>query len=67
MNFIDRISYHKSLSQVSIHLRRSINRAGRIAWDDGKKVLYLTYNKATKQLFGRIADSLKWQEFKKAA
>jgi len=24
MNFIDRISYHKSLSQVSIHLRRSI-------------------------------------------
>jgi len=30
-------------------------------------LLYLTYNKATKQLFGRIADSLKWQEFKKAA
>ena len=44
-----------------------LNRAGIIAWDDGKKVLYLTYNKATKQLFGRIADSLKWQEFKKAA
>lgn len=44
-----------------------LNRAGRVAWDDGKKVLYLTYNKATKQLFNRIADSLKWQEFKKAA
>jgi len=44
-----------------------LNRAGRIAWDDGKKVLYLTYNKATKQLFDRIAYSSKWQEFKKAA
>ena len=44
-----------------------INRVGRIAWDDGKKVLCLTYNKATKQLFNRIADSLKQTEFKKAA
>ena len=44
-----------------------LNRAGRIAWDDGKKVLYLTYNKATKQLFNRIADSLTQQEFEKAA
>jgi hypothetical protein len=44
-----------------------LNRAGRIAWEDGKKVLYLSYNKATKQLFDRIADSLKLQEFKKAA
>jgi hypothetical protein len=44
-----------------------LNRAGRIAWDDGKKVLFLTYNKATRQLYNRIADSLKWQDYKKAA
>ena len=44
-----------------------LNRAGRIAWEDGKKVLYLSNNKGTEQLFDRIADSLKLQEFKKAA
>lgn len=44
-----------------------LNRAGRIAWDCGKKVLNLTYNKATKQLYDRIVSSLKHQEFKKAA
>jgi hypothetical protein len=44
-----------------------LNRAGRIARDDGKKVLFLTYNKATRQLYNRIADSLKWEDYKKAA
>jgi hypothetical protein len=44
-----------------------LNRAGRIAWDDGKKVLYLTYNKATKQLFNRISQSLNQKHFQKAA
>lgn len=44
-----------------------LNRAGRIAWDYGKRVLNLTYNKATKQLYDRIVSSLKHQEFKKAA
>ena len=43
-----------------------LNRAERVAWDNGKKVLYLTYNKATKQLFNRTAGSLNWQEFNKA-
>ena len=44
-----------------------LNRAGRIAWDDGRIVLYLTYNKATKQLYNQIADSLKCEDYKKAA
>jgi hypothetical protein len=44
-----------------------LNRAGRIARDDGKTVLFLTYNKATRQLYNRIADSLKWEDYKKAA
>jgi len=44
-----------------------LNRAGRIAWDHGKKVLNLTYNKATKQLYNRIVSALKNQKFKKAA
>jgi len=44
-----------------------LNRAGRIGWERGKKVLDLTYNKATKQLYDRIVRSLENQKFDKAA
>ena len=44
-----------------------LNRAGRIGWERGKKVLDLTYNKATKQLYDRIVSSLENQKFDKAA
>lgn len=44
-----------------------LNRAGRIALENGKKVLYLTTNKATNDIFDHIEASLKEQKFKKAA
>jgi len=44
-----------------------LNRAGRIALEKGKKVLYLTSNRATKEIFKQIQTSLNEQEFKKAA
>lgn len=44
-----------------------LNRAGRIALEKGKKVLYLTSNRATKEIFDQIEASLNEQEFKKAA
>ena len=44
-----------------------LNRAGRIAWDDGKKVLEVTQNPPTKSLFEKILQSLKQVELKKAA
>lgn len=44
-----------------------LNRAGRIAWHKGKKVLEMTQNSATESLYNKISDSLKHIEFKKAA
>jgi hypothetical protein len=44
-----------------------LNRAGRISWDQGTKVLYLTFNKATKQLYDRIGNVLNNLNLKKAA
>jgi hypothetical protein len=44
-----------------------LNRAGRIGWDRGTKVLYLTFNKATKQLYDRIGNALNNSNLKKAA
>ena len=44
-----------------------LNRAGRIGWEQGTKVLYLTFNKATKQLYDRIGNALNNQTLKKAA
>jgi len=44
-----------------------LNRAGRIAWDRGKKVLKMTYNKATKELYNRISQSFEYQHLKLAA
>jgi hypothetical protein len=44
-----------------------LNRAGRIAWDDGIKVLYLTFNKATKKLYDRIANYLNIEKLEEAA
>jgi hypothetical protein len=44
-----------------------LNRAGRIGWDQGTKVLYLTFNKATKQLYDRIGNALNNPNLKKAA
>ncbi len=44
-----------------------VNRAGRIGWEQGKKVLDLTYNQATKKLYDRIVASLENQNFRKAA
>jgi hypothetical protein len=41
-----------------------VNRAGRIAWEEGKKVLKMTYNKATKELYERIYNSLNQEKFK---
>jgi len=35
-----------------------LNRAGRIGWGQGSKVLYLTFNEATKQLYDRIDNTL---------
>jgi hypothetical protein len=44
-----------------------LNRAGRIGWEQGTKVLYLTFNKATKQLYDRIGNALNNPTIKKAA
>ena len=44
-----------------------LNRAGRIGWEQGTKVLYLTFNKATKHLYDRISNALNDQALKKAA
>jgi hypothetical protein len=44
-----------------------LNRAGRIGWEQGKKVLDLTYNQATKKLYDRIVSCLEKQNFRKAA
>ena len=44
-----------------------LNRAGRRGHKDGKKVLFLTFNEATKQLYDRITSYLNTTEFKKAA
>lgn len=44
-----------------------LNRAGRIGWDQGTKILYLTFNKATKQLYDRIGNALTNPILKKAA
>ena len=44
-----------------------LNRAGRIGWEQGSKVLYLTLNNATKQLYDRITNTLNNQMLKKVA
>jgi hypothetical protein len=44
-----------------------INRAGRIAWDNGAKVLQMTQNLKTKELYERIYSSLSEIHFRKAA
>ena len=44
-----------------------LNKAGRIAWEDGKKVLKMTYNKASKKLYDQIHDSLQHKNYKLAA
>jgi len=44
-----------------------INRAGRISWEKGVKVLQMTKNKKTKELYERISNSLSEKEFKNAA
>ena len=44
-----------------------LNRAGRIGWEQGTKVLYLTFNQATKQLYDRIGNALNSSTIKKAA
>jgi len=44
-----------------------LNRAGRIAWRKGKKVIELTKNKKTELLYSKIAATLNDFEFKKAA
>jgi hypothetical protein len=44
-----------------------LNRAGRIAWDQGKKALEMTKNAATKGLYDKIAGSLDKIKFKKVA
>jgi hypothetical protein len=44
-----------------------LNRAGRIGWEQGTKVLYLTFNNATKHLYDRISNALNDQTLKKVA
>jgi len=44
-----------------------LNRAGRIAWKDGKKILEMTDNFETKRLYDRIGESLERLEIKKVA
>jgi hypothetical protein len=44
-----------------------INRAGRISWEKGVKVLQMTKSKKTKELYEKISDSLSEIKFKKAA
>jgi hypothetical protein len=44
-----------------------LNRGGRIGWDQGKKVLEMTQNAATKGLYDKIVTSLNEIKFKKTA
>ena len=44
-----------------------INRAGHIAWNNGSKVLQMTKNLKTKELYEKISNSLSDIQFKKAA
>ena len=44
-----------------------LNKAGRIAWEDGKKVLKMTYNKASQKLYEQINNSLQQKNLKLAA
>jgi hypothetical protein len=44
-----------------------INRAGRISWEKGVKVLQMTKNERTKELYQKISRSLSEIEIKKAA
>jgi len=44
-----------------------LNRAGRIVWDQGKRVLEMTENAATKALYQKIVSSLNETKIKKAA
>ena len=44
-----------------------LNRAGRIAWNKGKKVLEMTQNKNTQSLYEKISSSLNEIKFQKAA
>ncbi len=44
-----------------------LNRAGRIAWDKGKKVLQMTKNVETKNIYEKIVMALEKAELKKAA
>jgi hypothetical protein len=44
-----------------------INRAGRISWEKGVKVLQMTKNKKTEQLYEKISDALSDIKFRKAA
>jgi hypothetical protein len=44
-----------------------INRAGRINWVNGVKVLQMTKNKSTEELYEKISESLSQIEFRKAA
>jgi len=44
-----------------------INRAGRIGWEKGKKVLQMTDNPETRDLYQRISASLETCRFQKAA
>jgi hypothetical protein len=44
-----------------------LNRAGRIAWRNGTKVIELTKNNETELLYRKISTALKQIEFKKAA
>ena len=44
-----------------------LNRAGKIAWDKGRKVLQMTQNSETKKLYEGVSKSLEKMELKKAA
>jgi len=44
-----------------------LNRAGRVAWDKGVKVLQMSKNQKTKELYEKILDALSMNELKKAA
>jgi hypothetical protein len=44
-----------------------VNRAGRISWEKGVKVLQMTRNERTKELYEKISQSLSKIEIKKAA
>lgn len=44
-----------------------INRAGRINWVNGDKVLQMTTNKKAEELYDKISESLSQIEFKRTA